>query len=308
MSKRGYISRYVLIIKKLQQKPYSTLTEIQDYLEHQFQFLHMNDDNLNVGFSKRTLQRDIKEIANMFNISIEYDAAMKGYYILPEASENKNFSRMLEAFDMFQSLNLSQDLTPFVHLEKRQPQGTEHLYGLMHGIKNRYRIGFMYGKFYEDEPTHRLTEPCALKEFRNRWYLLAKDCGDGLMKTFALDRISELQITNHSSRLPADFHVEEYFRHCFGIERPNQGKPEEILLSFDPFQAKYIKTLPLHPTQEIVFENAEEVQIRITAFATHDLYMELMSMGDQVTVLAPRALAAKLREGHRNAGRNYTAG
>lgn len=28
-----------------------------------------------------------------------------------------NFQRMMEAFDMFNSLNLAQDLTPFIHLE-----------------------------------------------------------------------------------------------------------------------------------------------------------------------------------------------
>jgi hypothetical protein len=29
---------------------------------------------------------------------------------------------MMEAFDLYNSLNLAQDLTPFIHLEKRKPQ------------------------------------------------------------------------------------------------------------------------------------------------------------------------------------------
>ena len=89
-----------------------------------------------------------------------------------------NFQRMMEAFDMFNSLNLAQDLTPFIHLEKRRPQGTENLYGLLHAIKNRLQIKFTYQKFWEEELSQRLAEPYALKEFKNRWYIMAKDSKD----------------------------------------------------------------------------------------------------------------------------------
>ncbi len=68
MSKRGYISRYLLILKKLKVKPYSTYEELQTYIENQFDFLQMQDDRLNICFSKRTLQRDLKEIRNVFGI------------------------------------------------------------------------------------------------------------------------------------------------------------------------------------------------------------------------------------------------
>ena len=77
MSKRGYISRYLLILKKLKAKPYSTYEELQGYIENQFDYLQMQDDTLNIGFSKRTLQRDIREIRNTFGIDIEYSSLAK---------------------------------------------------------------------------------------------------------------------------------------------------------------------------------------------------------------------------------------
>ena len=126
MSKRGYISRYMFILKKLKVKPYSTYEGLHAYIENQFDYLQMQDDTLNIGFSKRTLQRDIKEIRNVFGIDIEYSKSQKGYFISQNENENMNFQRMMEAFDMFNSLNLAQDLTPFIHLEKRRPQGTEN--------------------------------------------------------------------------------------------------------------------------------------------------------------------------------------
>lgn len=305
MSKRGYISRYLLILKKLKVKPYSTYEELQSYIENQFDYLQMQDDTLNIGFSKRTLQRDIKEIRNVFGIDIEYSKSNKGYYISQSETENMNFQRMMEAFDMFNSLNLAQDLTPFIHLEKRRPQGTENLYGLLHAIKNRLQIKFTYQKFWEEELSQRLVEPYALKEFKNRWYIMAKDSKDNNIKSFALDRLTNLEITNLKYQYPDNYSIEQSYRYCFGIISPNDEEPQDIILSFDPFQGKYIKTLPLHDTQQVLVDNDEEMKIKLKLCLTHDLVMELLSFGDNMKVIEPKSLADQIKQAHEKAYRQY---
>lgn len=305
MSKRGYISRYLLILKKLKVKPYSTYEELQAYIENQFDYLQMQDDNLQIGFSKRTLQRDIKEIRNVFGIDIEYSKSQKGYFISQNENENMNFQRMMEAFDMFNSLNLAQDLTPFIHLEKRRPQGTENLYGLLHAIKNRLQIKFTYQKFWEEELSQRLVEPYALKEFKNRWYIMAKDSRDNNIKSFALDRLTNLEITNQTYQYPDNYSIEQSYRYCFGIISPNDEEPQDIILSFDPFQGKYIKTLPIHDTQQVLVDNDEEMKIKLKLCLTHDLLMELLSFGDNMKVIEPKSLANQIKQAHEKAYRQY---
>lgn len=305
MSKRGYISRYLLILKKLKAKPYSTYEELQTYIENQFDFMQMQDDRLNMGFSKRTLQRDLKEIRNVFGIDIEYSKTNKGYYISQSETENMNFQRMIEAFDMFNSLNLAQDLTPFIHLEKRRPQGTENLYGLLHAIKNKRKIKFTYRKFWEEEVSKRLVEPYALKEFRNRWYIMAKDSNENTIKSFALDRLANLEITSQPYQYPDNYSIEQKYRFCFGIISPNDEEPQDIILSFDPFQGKYIKTLPLHETQEVLADNNQETRIKLKLCLTHDLFMELLSFGDNMKVVEPKRLADEIKEAHKKAYKQY---
>jgi predicted DNA-binding transcriptional regulator YafY len=305
MSKRGYISRYLLILKKLKVKPFSTYEELQAYIENQFDYLQMQDDNLQIGFSKRTLQRDIKEIRNVFGIDIEYSKSHKGYFISQKENENMNFQRMMEAFDMFNSLNLAQDLTPFIHMEKRRPQGTDNLYGLLHAIKNRLKIKFTYQKFWEEELSQRLVEPYALKEFKNRWYLMAKDSKDNNIKSFALDRLTNLEITNQTFKYPDNYSIEQSYRYCFGIISPNDEEPQDIILSFDPFQGKYIKTLPLHHTQEILVDNEEEMKIKLKLCLTHDLVMELLSFGEYMKVIKPKSLADQIKQAHQKAFKQY---
>ena len=305
MSKRGYISRYLLIIKKLKTKPYSTYEELQGYFENQLDYLQMLDDNLNIGFSKRTLQRDIREIRNVFGIDIEYSRSQKGYFIKQNEAENMNFQRMMEAFDMFNSLNLAKDFTPFIHLEQRRPQGTENLYGLIHAIKNKLLIKFDYQKFWEDNISHRVAEPYALKEFKNRWYVIAKDTRDSRIKSFALDRLSNLQITNQQFNYPESYNVAQDFNYCFGIIQSEGENPIEVVLSFDPFQGKYIKTLPLHHTQQILIDNEDELKIKLKIFLTYDFLMELLSFGNSMKVIEPQSLAEQIKEAHKQAFMQY---
>ena len=305
MSKRGYISRYLLILKKLKVKPFSTYEELQAYIENQFDYLQMQDENLQIGFSKRTFQRDIKEISNVFGIDIEYSKSQKGYFISQNENENMNFQRMMEAFDMFNSLNLAHDLTSFIHLEKRRPKGTENLYGLLHAIKNRFKIKFNYQKFLDEELSYRVVEPYALKEFKNRWYIMAKETTGNNIKSFALDRLTNLEITNQTYQYPDNYSIEQSYRYCFGIISPNDHEPQDIILSFDPFQGKYIKTLPLHDTQQVLEDNEEEMRIKLKLYLTHDLVMELLSFGDHMKVIEPKSLADQIKQAHEKAFRQY---
>ena len=54
--------------------------------------------------------------------------------------------RILEAFETFNALNISDRLSNHIHFEKRKPRGTENLYGLLHAIKNQVHIKFTYQK------------------------------------------------------------------------------------------------------------------------------------------------------------------
>ena len=305
MSKRAYISRYLLIIKKLKKNSYSSKKDLEEYLVKQSERLQMEDENFTMATSGKTIGRDMKDIRALFGVDITYSKKQKGYFINEGDMDSMNFQRMMEAFDMFNSLNIAQDLTPFIHLEKRKPQGTENLYGLLHAIKNKLQIKFAYQKFWEIEISHRTAEPYALKEFKNRWYLMAKDCKDSPVKSFGLDRISDLEITNQPFVFSATDNIEENYRYCFGIISPDDEELQDIVLSFDPIQGKYIKSLPLHHTQQIIIDNEDELQVKLKLYITYDFVMELLSFSDNMKVLQPASLAHTLRDYHKKAYLQY---
>ncbi len=299
MSKREYILRYLLIIRKLRNRRQATFKEINDFL-----ILESELQSYKLSISKRTFQRDLNEIRSLFNVDIQYNFSDKVYYIADDEQQDIN-NRMLEAFDMFNSLNIAEDLSPYIYLEKRRPQGTEHLYGLIHAIKNRLLIRFTYQKFWEDEVTHRTAEPYALKEFKGRWYVLANDRKDNTIKTFGLDRISQLEISRELFKYPENFNINEYFKYCFGIITSPDTEPEEIVLSFEPVQGKYIKSFPLHETQKVIVDNKEELQIKLKLHITHDFIMELLSFGDTVKILKQECMKSEIIAIYQNALNQY---
>jgi predicted DNA-binding transcriptional regulator YafY len=299
MAKQDYIFRYLTIIKKLRRSKQASFEEIRDYLHNESEF-----QDRPFSISNRTFLRDLNEIRALFKIDIQFDHLAKAYYIADDQQSDLN-NRMLESIDTINSLRLVSDVSKYMIFEKRQARGTHHFYGLLHAIKNRIVINLSYQKYQHDQPTSRHIEPLVLKESRNRWYLFAKDSNDKRFKTFGLDRIKDFEFTSRRFDYPPNLDINEIFKNCFGIINPYNGKPEDIILSFDPEQGNYIKSYPIHDTQTTIKDDEDELLVQLQLYITHDLLMEILSYGDTVKVIAPKSLANELTTIIRNAIKSY---
>jgi predicted DNA-binding transcriptional regulator YafY len=161
MTTRESLLRYFHIINKLR-KSQATFKEIDEYLTKQseLQGYHFN-------VSKRQFQRDLEDIGAVFEIEINYDFKRR-VYAIDEELNSEISQRRLEAFDTFNALKIGENTSKSILFEKRRPQGTEFLFGLLHAIKSNLQIRFTYHKFWDEEPSQRILEPLALKEFKNR--------------------------------------------------------------------------------------------------------------------------------------------
>ena len=298
MSKRETILRYHTIISKLQRFP-ATTQQILDKLSKESEI-----QSYNLNISNRTLLRDLEDIRVIYNIDIIYDK-FKGSYFIDFEGQTEMQERVIEALNTFNALNFSDKLSNNIHFEKRKPKGTENLHGLLHAIKNKVQIRFVHQKYWDDESTNRIVEPYALKEFKNRWYILANDQKDNKIKSFALDRLTSLEITKHHFQFPKNFNVNEHYKYCFGIISPNKLKPQEIILSFDTLKGKYIKSLPLHESQQIIKDDDKELKIRLNLVVTLDFIMEILSHGSSVKVIKPNSLINELKTAYANSLAQY---
>jgi predicted DNA-binding transcriptional regulator YafY len=289
MSNKLAIKRIHLIIGKLRTNPCSFI-DLAAYLGKS----SLGDDNYTI--SKRTFERDIIEILDIFQIKIEYIRSENVYKIIQEANEAKT-NKIIESFQIYNALSLSDSISKNIIIEKRKPLGTENLHLFIHAIQNTLEVQFTHEKFWEstNEKKTRTVYPLALKEARNRWYLVSQDPKDNRFKSFSLDRITNLAIGHEKFEYPTDFDPEEKFEHAFGIITDGT-KPERIKLWFSHAQADYIKSLPLHHSQKVVSENETECIMELYLSPTYDFVMELLSIGKEVKVLEPESLKKEIIE------------
>ena len=283
MSKLIYFKRYLYVIDRLRSRPCS-FSALQD---HVMSKLEQDDIDTTFEYAIRTFERDKKDITALFGIVIQYNRKDKTYAIDEEEIEDQSVTRMIDAFSIHHALQEGNKLSPSVFLEKRKSLGTEHIYGIIHAIQNLYLLQFTHQKHWEDFSTQREVKPIAIKESQQRWYLVALDKKNETVKTFGLDRISNLKITDTKFK-PVAYNVETEFQHAFGVETYEAAK--KVILEFSKQQGNYIKTFPLHQSQRIVEETEDTVIIEIFIHTTNDIKMELLKYGSNVKVIAPISL------------------
>ncbi len=298
MSVTETIIRYHLIIAGLKKHPMA-LNEVMEMLHKESEFR-----GFNLVRDKRTFHRDLDAIRSIYDIDVQFNF-QKGVYEIVQSSENDKNIRMVEALDLFSALKVSENISGVIHFEKRRPSGSEYLSGLLHAMRDRYQVKISYQKYWEDYPEIRDVEPHALKEYKHRWYLLATDTGKGGIRIFALDRISSLMITNRKFQHKVVLDMDEFFRYCFGIIVPNDEEPQTVVLSFDPYQGKYIKSLPLHHSQVVLTDSAKEVRVQLKVYLTFDFIMEILSFGSSVEVIKPKELVNSIKITYEEALNKY---
>jgi len=296
--------RQKAILQIIKRKPYANFKEIEAFVNRKLEEQYYVDDKTKVGFTIRTFQRDLKDVYQIFGTEVKYSKALKGYYIESDIGDHA-LEQLISAFDVLNALKLSTEVAPFVFSENLTPGGTEHLFGILHAIQGKFFLEFEHQKFWEEYKTNRKVKPYAVKEFRNRWYLVAEDEKDGRVKTFGLDRISNLKITTNKFKTSAEVNLVEKFQHYYGVIGSEDEQPTEITLAFTALQGKYIKSLPIHASQKTIHDTEEETVVTLQIFPTLDFIMELLSYGAEVKVIAPQWLAADVKERHERASGRY---
>lgn len=289
MSKLIYFKRYLYVIDRMRSRPCS-FNELQDYVMRK---LEKDDLDTSFEFSIRTFERDKKDIMTLFGIAICFDRKDKTYSIDEAVIEDQSVTRMIDAFSIHHALQEGNKLSPSVFLEKRKSLGTEHIHGIIHAIQNRYILEFTHQSHYDDLSTQRMVYPIAVKESQQRWYLVALDKKNDIVKTFGLDRISQLKITDSKFK-SFSYDVEKEFKHAFGVE--TYCPVERVVLQFSDKQGNYIKTFPLHESQHVIEETKETVILEIYIHTTPDIVMELLKYGSNVKVLEPESLIVTMKE------------
>ncbi|MCJ7457714.1 MAG: transcriptional regulator [candidate division Zixibacteria bacterium] len=150
-------------------------------------------------------------------------------------------------------------------------------------ILNKRTVGLDYESLESGKST-RDVDPYALVFKRHSWYLLGFCHYRQETRTFRLNRIKKVTLTDRNFERKSDFSVEEFFRDSWEIY---QGKLTEVKLRFLGKAAKVIESGPHHPSEIITKEKDGALLYSVKVKGTEEISRWILGFGEMVEVLEP---------------------
>ena len=168
-----------------------------------------------------------------------------------------------------------------------------NLFGkLLQAILTKRTLKMVYTPFGKDSYTERVY-PYHLKQFNDRWYLIAQAVGYDTYGHYALDRIESFEEISLPYK-ESEVNFNEYFDDVIGVTVPERYEPVDVILRVWSNRFNYIKTKPLHLSQRIISEEDGYTKISINVKINKELISLLLSFGPDVEVIAPASLRAMI--------------
>ena len=162
-----------------------------------------------------------------------------------------------------------------------------------------------YQSFQMPEPREFEVAPYCLRCFKQRWYILGTRKGTKEPHFYSLDRVQSLELTENTFKLPKEFHADEFFYNYYGVMQ-GDIKVETVQIRVTPFRANYLRSLPLHHSQQEIESTADYSVFEYWLAPTVDFIQELRSFLSETTVLKPLWLREKFMEEAKRVLENYT--
>lgn len=257
------------------------------------------NDNISGGgeYALRTFHDHRKAIEELFGIEIACNRSDNRYYVrdTDDIKSPVYFRKwLLETISLNNIISSNDRLRDRILLED-VPSTAPALIPLLSAMKDNVAVTFLYHPFDKDVVNqYNAFQPWNLKMYKRRWYVYGCVPEKG-MRIFSLDRISDVELTNQTFQLPVDFDAEDVFFGTFGAYVTVKDAPQRILIKVDKWQAKYLRSLPLHKSQEEVECTKDYSIFSYFVKPTYDLKQEILTMNIHAEVLAPQAFREEIK-------------
>ena len=292
------INKYVWIVDTITRYGALTREEINDLWQK-------NDISEGQPMPARTFYNYRRSIEENFHIDINCDSA--GRYYIEQTSENSGnplvTKWLLESYAVNSAMKEASIPAGRVEVED-VPSARRFLPVVLSAIGQTRKLRFTYAGFSKSRPEAGiLFRPYLVKRYKQRWYMIGLKETPGMKKntdqsrdirTYALDRVTEMEADNERFECPADMPPADFFKNIIGITA-SKAEVRTVKIITTPTQAKYFRALPFHATQEeSIHDNYSVFTFRLKL--NYELVHELLGFGNAIKVVEPRELVVMLRE------------
>ncbi len=279
----------------------------------QLDIQHMRSDKLGynapIEVYQRKYYRYSEDDYSIKNIPVT-DADVK---VMNEAIEMlrqfKDFSLFKEMDGVLQRLEDSvyssnKSNRAIIHLDKNeQLKGLEFIDPIYDAIKNKNVIKITYQSFKARQASDMVLHPQLLKEYNNRWFLLATYKNNYI--TLALDRVSNIAIEENIELNDLQINGDIFYKDVVGATVTN-SRPQRIQFWIEKRHAPYVITKPLHKSQRLIKRVEDGVIFNIFVKTNFELERLLLGYGDSIEILKPEKLRNQILHKLKNTINRYS--
>jgi predicted DNA-binding transcriptional regulator YafY len=134
-------------------------------------------------------------------------------------------------------------------------------------------------------------------------YVIGHDHKSDEIRTFAIDRIREPELTDASFEVPEDFDFEARTASAFGVVAE---PPERVRIAFAKRWALYVEEHSWHPSQQVERQPDGGIELTLDVGAGDELRQWILSFGSSALVLEPDSLRKDVATELREAAQRYS--
>lgn len=168
-------------------------------------------------------------------------------------------------------------------MDENQPY-KEDLY---QAIRERRSVRITYNSFSSRQKTHHRLAPYAVIFRQHAWYVIGYSETSEQIRTFRINRIDSLKITELGYTIPEDFSVQKHLEKSWDIML---GPDTDVVILFEPRIAPLIREVNWHPTQQIKEMPNGVLRFEVTVAGWREIGWWVLGWGHEATVVEPKAL------------------
>jgi hypothetical protein len=289
---KNLLNKYVWLVETIYKAKRITFEEINE------KWL-ANDLSEGIELALRTFHKWRIAAEEMFGLIIECERKGGYHYYIANAHELKGCNIrnwLLNTISVSNVLIDNQHMKDRILLEEI-PSGQEYLYDIIEAMKHSQIINMTYQSYWRDKSNNFNVEPYCVKLFKQRWYMITRSTYDNRVLVYSLDRILSLDIlVGENFKMPNSFSPSEFFDEYYGVIINGEQAVEKINLKVSARQANYLRSLPLHHSQQEIERTTECSIFQLTLCPTYDFQQEILRNGEDREVLEPSWLRTEIAD------------
>ena len=246
----------------------------------------------------RTFARYKEYIEQNFPYMIEYDTSTKEYCLRHDHLYGENealCNYLLSAYHIEGMTELA-----IKHRDKVKllmpPTGVENVQIVLQAIDKHKGLLCNYYSFNKRTKKAQKLIPYFLKAWEQRWYLVAEpDNHHHGLSVFALERMSNIRLTEEMVKPSNNITADEYFHGSFGVNHSDNQVPERVVIKVYGTQADYVRALPIHESQRELEATEEYAVFEYHVAVCYNLFQQLLWHREQLEVLEPASMREEMK-------------